>query len=272
MKGARIPYSQAEMQWLEANRLLVIGEYHAAFVAAFGRTDVTAAHLHWLRKRKGWKIGRDLSRGRMLGRHTKYSAAEVAWLRDNCAMVISKYHRAFCEEFDRSDVTACALHGFRKKHKWATGRTGQFDEGHVPWTKGKKLPFRPGCAPTQFKKGQLPHNTKFAGHELVRKSDGYVDISVNETNPYTGSERRYVRKHRLLWEQMHGTVPEGMVLKCKGDRRNTDPSNWEIVPLGVLPRLNGKSGRGYDAAPDELKPTIMAVAKLEHQLREKKRA
>jgi hypothetical protein len=34
----------------------------------------------------------------------------------------------------------------------------------------------------------------------------------------------------------------------------------------MLPRLNGKGSRGrdYDTAPAELKPTIMAVAKLEH--------
>jgi hypothetical protein len=62
-----------------------------------------------------------------------------------------------------------------------------------------------------------------------------------------------------------------MVLKCKGDPANADPANWEAVPRGLLPRLNGKASRGrnYDKAPDELKPTIMAVAKLEHRLHEK---
>jgi hypothetical protein len=56
-----------------------------------------------------------------------------------------------------------------------------------------------------------------------------------------------------------------MVLKClDGNKLNTDPSNWEAVSCGLLPRLNGAGGRGYEAAPPELKPTIMAVAKLEH--------
>jgi hypothetical protein len=32
-------------------------------------------------------------------------------------------------------------------------------------------------------------------------------------------------------------IPEGMALKCKGDRRNTDPSNRELVPHGLLPRV-----------------------------------
>lgn len=60
-----------------------------------------------------------------------------------------------------------------------------------------------------------------------------------------------------------------MALKCKGDPANPDPSNWELVSRGVLPRLNGQKGRRYDTAPAELKPTIMAIAKLEHRLAER---
>lgn len=268
-RAPRINYSAAEMRWLQANRLMVISDYHRAFCTEFKRTDVSAVHLHGLRKRKGWKIGRALARGRMKGRHTKYSATEIAWLRKNCTMVIGDFHRSFCAQFNRTDVTATALNKLRKKEGWKTGRTGQFDKGSVPWSKGKKIGNNPGSARTQFKPGGLPHNTKYEGHERVG-THGYVEISVAETNPHTGFERRYVLKHRWLWEKAHGPIPEGMVLKCTStNAHNTDPSNWELVPRGLLPRLNGRSGRGYDDAPDELKPTIMAVAKLEHQLRER---
>lgn len=59
------------------------------------------------------------------------------------------------------------------------------------------------------------------------------------------------------------------VLKClDGDKLNCAPSNWIAVPQGMLPRLNGNSGRDYDKAPAELKPTILAIAKLEHKARE----
>jgi hypothetical protein len=203
------------MEWLEANRLMVISDYHKAFVAAFGRADVTAGHLHALRKRKGWK----------------------------------------------------------------TGRTGCFEPGQTPLNKGK--PCAPGTGGrhpnaqrTQFKKGNEPHNTNFLHHERVSK-DGYVEISIDEINPHTGFERRYVLKHRWLWEQANGPVPEGMALKCKTDRLNTDPSNWELIPRALLPRLNGgrhKRRLAYDAAPVEIKPTIMAVAKLEQRIHETKAA
>src|SRR6218665_3073029 len=58
MKGRAIPYSPAEIAWLEENRLLPIADYHSGFRALFVRADVEPKHLHALRKRKGWKTGR----------------------------------------------------------------------------------------------------------------------------------------------------------------------------------------------------------------------
>jgi hypothetical protein len=83
-----------------------------------------------------------------------------------------------------------------------------------------------------------------------------------------GSLPGWIPKHVVLWEALHGVIPNGRVLKCiDGDRTNTDPSNWESVPYGVVGRL---SKHGFRDAPAELKPTIMAVAKLEHALSEGK--
>jgi hypothetical protein len=208
------------------------------------------------------------------GRGISYSAAEMAWLEANRWMVIGDYHRAFCMKFERSDLSAINLHSLRKRKGWKTGRTGQFVKGAEPVNKGKRCPpgkggRHPNARRTQFRKGNLPHNTKHLGHERLAK-DGYVEISIDETNPHTGFERRYVLKHRWRWEKEHGPVPEGMILKCKGDRLNTDPSNWQLVPRAILPRLNGGSHKtwlAYDAAPPEIRPTILAVAQLEDQIR-----
>lgn len=271
MRGQRITYSAAEMAWLEANRTMVISDYHRAFQAAFERPDVAALNLHALRKRKGWKVGR--AKGRTAGRLLRYSQAEMAWLRDNCTMAIGDYHTAFVEAFKRDDVSPGKLQSLRKRHGWKTGRTGHFAKGGEPANKGKVCPpgtggRHPNAQRTQFRKGQQPHNTKYLGHERINV-DGYVEISVAETNPHTGFERRYVHKHVYLWESANGPVPEGYCLKAlDGDRTNTDPSNWEAVPRGVLPRLNG--GRAtrimaYDAAPADLKPTLLALAKVEHK-------
>lgn len=270
MRGERIVYSDEEMRWLEANRMMVISDYHAAFVAAFPHHPATAANLHGLRKRLGWKVGRPP--GRFVGRHLLYSKEEIAWLEENRTMETSACHAAFVERFGRTDVTVSALIGLRKRTGIKTGRTGRFEKGSVPWSKGRTMPEgkggrHPNARKTQFKKGQRPHTWRGAGHEAVDEH-GYVWIIVDQTNPYTGAATRRVQKHRWLWEQENGPVPDGHVLKClDGDRQNCSPSNWEAIPTGLIPRLNGKSGRNYDHAPADLKPTIMAIAKLEHRAR-----
>lgn len=274
MRGARIIYSAAQMAWLEANRFLQIREYHAGFVAEFGRHDVTAANLHSLRKRRGWKKGR----ANMKGYPIKYSPEEMAWLERNRALPITEYRAAFREAFGR-DVSAQGLHALRKRKGWKTGRTGHFAKGAEPANKGKTCPEgtggrHPNARRSQFKKGQLPHNTKYLGHERV-SIDGYVEISVAETNPHTGYERCYVLKHLRLWEAVNGPVPEGHCLKClDGDKTNTDPDNWALIPRAILPRLNGGRNKKHlavnDAAP-ELRPTIIAIAQVDHRARQLRR-
>lgn len=191
--------------------MMAIGDYHRAFIAAFNRADVKQYNLHGLRRRRGWKVGRAPAQfiQRRAGRaefcrHQIFSYEEFKWLRNNLALDIDAYHRAFCVEFSRIDITVEHLSALRQRDDFKTSRAGQ-----------------------------------------------------------------YVMKHRWLWEQLHGPLPKGVVLKCKGDPLNTDPSNWEAVPRAILPRLNGRFGRGYDDAPTELKPIIMTVAKLEHCIHQK---
>lgn len=207
----------------------------------------------------------------MKGRQIKYSAAELTFIKQRKTMKRSKLHARFVEAFGRADVSLVHISALCKRKGWMTGRTGCFEKGLVPHNKGKPHPCTrlPSVVRTQFKKGNLPHNTNYLGHERVSK-DGYVEISIDETNPHTGFERRYVLKHRWLWEQKNGPLPEGYALKCKGDKLNTDPSNWDAIPRAMLPRLSGRYGRGYEEASAELKPTIMAVTRLEHEVRAKK--
>lgn len=206
------------------------------------------------------------------GNSISYSAAELAWIEAHAHLPRAEAHILFCIKFRRSDVTRNHIKALCTRRKWATGRTGYFPKGHVPANLGKKMPFNPNSASTRFKKGQLPHNTKFAGHERVSK-DGYVEISIDEVNPHTGFARRYVQKHRHLWEKANGPVPQGKCLKSlDGDKTNTDPSNWIAIPRAMLPRLSGRHTLAYHDAPDELKPIIMALARLEHAAREKRKS
>lgn len=209
----------------------------------------------------------------MKGRPIHYIPEELAWIEANKDRPRAELHSAFCFRFGRKDVTAGALKGLCKRMGWITGRNGRFVPGQVAPNKGKAMPFHPNSAATRFKKGQRPHTWRGPGHEAIDKKDGYVWLIVAEPNPYTGAETRRVQKHKWLWEQANGPMPEGHVLKClDGDKTNTDPSNWEALPRAIMPRLNGRFGRNYDNASPEIKPILLATAKLEHEARTLRRA
>lgn len=214
----------------------------------------------------------------MKGRRIDYTAAELAWLEANRTLPVSEYASAFNARFGRC-VAPANLHALRKRRGWKTGRTGCFAKGQEPPNKGKTCApgtggRHPNARRTQFKKGGLPHNTKWLGHERINV-DGYVEISVAEPNPHTGYERRYVHKHVWLWEQANGSVPPDHCLKCMdGDRLNTDPANWEAIPRALLPRLNGgrhKTRLAYDEAAPEVRPALLTIAKVEHLARQRRK-
>lgn len=211
----------------------------------------------------------------MRGRPIAYSSAEVAWLASNSRMVLTEYHREFCRLFDRGDVSASNLNALRKRRGWATGRTGRFEKGVAPVNKGKQCPpgtggRHPNARRTHFRKGsrngKAALNYKPIGTERVSK-DGYRERKIHDGLPLRS---RWKALHRIEWEAVHGPVPAGMVLKCLGAKDNPDPSNWVLVPRALLPRLNGRFGRAFDEAPDQLKPVLLAVSELEHLLRSRR--
>jgi hypothetical protein len=209
----------------------------------------------------------------MKGARIIYSADEMAWLEANRTLAISDYHRCFVARFGRSDISAANLHALRKRRGWKTGRTGRFENGADPFNKGKTCPpgtggRHPNAQKTQFRKGQrsgvAKHVYQPIGAERISK-DGYRERKVNDGLPM---QARWQSVQRIEWEKINGPVPAGMCLKCRdGNKQNTDPSNWEAIPRGVLPLLSARFGMRYDQAEPEVKPVIMTVARLKHAAR-----
>jgi hypothetical protein len=271
VRGRPIPYSAAERAFVQSNRAMRRRDLHTAFVREFGRTDVTIEDIKGLCKRSGWTNGR-----------------QVPWTKSDDAVLRELYANTPAQEIARrlgrtlqSTYAHAKTLGLEKSAEFlaspASGRirrgdsgspATQFKKGETSPNKGKPRPAHWAIGrmrDTQFKRDTSSWRTAPIGGE--RFADGYSWTKVADQMrvPWT---KNWLQTHILRWERVNGPVPKGHVLKClDGNRGNNDPSNWVAIPKGVLPRLHGKSGRDYDRAPAELKPTILAIARLEHAVK-----
>lgn len=214
-----------------------------------------------------------MSRGRVIS----YSAAELAWIKANSKRPRAEAHAEFVAVFDRHDVSLSNLAALCKRRNWFTGNDGRFTKGQATWNKGRPCAEgeggrHPNAKATHFQKGQRRGVAvklyKPIGTERMSKS-GYLKRKIHDGMPL---QSRWRAVHLLNWEQVNGPLPKGQCLKClDGDRLNCDPANWIAIPRALLTRLaGGRWGRvPYDQAPAEIRPVLMAIARLEHAAREK---
>jgi len=181
-----------------------------------------------------------------------YSKEHLDWLRENYPlMAASDLTAAFNEKFGAIKRTL-----FRKGLR--SGRTGRFGKGDNAWNKGKSGYM--GENATSFKKGNLPHNHRPLWSERIDRN-GYIEMSVPERNPYTGFETRFKHKHVWIWEQTHGKKPKSTAVIFKdGNNRNFELENLILVSRNELLSANL---HGYKNQPEELKPVILNIAKIE---------
>lgn len=182
-------------------------------------------------------------------------------------------HELFCEEFGRGDVSADNIKSLCSRRGWKTGRDGRLQKGNVPFNKGQKGFCAPGSEKGWFKKGTLGGRAaeiaKPIGAERLSK-EGYLQRKINNDLPF---QRRWQAVHVMNWEAINGPIPKGMCLKClDGDRTNVEPANWELIPRSLLPRLAGRWSIPYDQAEPEVKPALLALAKLKHTAKRVRRA
>lgn len=187
-----------------------------------------------------------------------YTKRQLNWLQKHYLTMTGKeLAAAFNAKYGQSR-TEDAIKGTLFRKGIRSGRTGRFDAGQVSWNKGKKGYM--GANATSFKKGNLPHNHRPLWSERIDKN-GYIEMSVPERNPYTGFETRFKHKHVWLWEQAHGKKPKSTAVIFKdGNNRNFDLNNLLLVSRSELLSANL---HGYKDQPEELKPVILNIAKIE---------
>ncbi len=202
----------------------------------------------------------------------RYTPEELAWIEENSTRARAETHAKFVRIFDRADVSCANLTALCKRKRWMTGRSGKFAPGHTPDIKGAQPWMHPNTRATQFKIGQLSgrNATKYKPLGTERLSaEGYVQRKTNEG---PSAHRRWEFVHHLNWIAQNGPIPAGHILKClDGNRLNTAAENWTPIKRGAALRLLGRwNGLNFDEAPPELRPAILATAKLAHAVKELK--
>lgn len=108
------------------------------------------------------------------------------------------------------------------RYKLRIGIETKFQKGNIPWNKGTK--GKGICKPNKgsFKKGHEAFlNSKPLYSEIVDEH-GYIRVKV--------AERKWVLKHRLIYEQHHGKIEEGYrVMFADTDKTNFDIDNLILV-------------------------------------------
>lgn len=109
------------------------------------------------------------------------------------------------------------------------------------------------CKKTTFKNGQLPHNTKYNGHERINK-DGYIEIRVKKGC--------YKLKHRVVWEKAYGPIAANKQVHFKdGNKQNVTLSNLELISMQENMLRNSKHH-----IPREVIPTMVLINKLNKKI------
>lgn len=126
--------------------------------------------------------------------------------------------------------------GFMKRNGIRNNMDKKFKKGQKSWNKGMKG-LNTGGEKGWFKKGATPHNKADIGDEIVTK-EGYTRIKVKNEGTYP---ERFEAKHRLVWQEHHGEIPEGhVVIFADRDVTNFDIDNLLLVRRDQLAVMNNK--------------------------------
>ena len=179
------------------------------------------------------------------------STKEVAFITGKS--IAQCYAKAFALQLHKTPEYLATADSGRLKHSRVES---QFSQGHTPWNKGMKG-LDIGGKETQFKKGHVPHNHKSVASERI-DDDGYTYIKIADP-------RKWVLKHRHIYEQHHGKLEPHMVVTF----RDRNISNFEIENLEAITKVENMQRNTITKYPQPIRETIKTLNKLWQEIKSK---
>lgn len=159
----------------------------------------------------------------------KFTKDEIDYIKKNFVGTRSDVLTQLFNNHFGLNLKVSQIRAFLTNHGLRNGLDCRFKPGHKPFNKGKKGVG--GWEPTQFKKGNRPHNYKPVGTERIN-GDGYIDIKIKDPN-------KWKPKHIILWEEQKGPIPKGSCLIfADGDKLNVKLENLILVTRSQLLIMN----------------------------------
>lgn len=159
------------------------------------------------------------------------------------------YHKAKRLGLKKSAAYLASPESCRLRRGDGTGAGTRFRPGNKPWNKGthfkaggrsEEARFQPGN-----RSGRALEIYQPIGAERLSK-EGYLQRKVNDALP---RQSRWRAVHLLLWESVHGPLPEGCVVIFRdGDKRHITQDNLECVTRAELMRRNSIHNAGPEIA------------------------
>jgi hypothetical protein len=179
------------------------------------------------------------------------STKEVAFITGKT--IAQCYNKAFALQLHKTpEYLATEASGRLQKGNQAT----QFYKGHQPWNKGLKG-IQIGGKETQFKKGHLPHNHRSVSEERIDE-DGYTYIKIAEP-------RKWVLKHRHIYEQHHGKLEPHMIVTFI----DKDIGNFAIENLEAITKVENMERNRITKYPQPIQQAVKTLNKLWHAIKSK---
>ena len=179
------------------------------------------------------------------------STKEVAFITGKS--ISQCYAKAFALQLHKTPEYLATADSGRLKHSRVES---QFSQGHTPWNKGMKG-LDIGGKETQFKKGHVPHNHKSVASERIDE-DGYTYIKIADP-------RKWVLKHRHIYEQHHGKLEPHMVVTF----RDKNISNFEIENLEAITKVENMQRNTITKYPQPIQQAVKTLNKLWHAIKSK---